>query len=175
MERTCAYLYAEAILQNDFVLFNPHDISELIIRSFFPCSGCTVDTVGFIQKLPTQLVAAFRATLEEVIEADVILHVVDYSCKMRDAQLKTVEDVLKSLGVGDKPTIQVWNKIDLVEENPADIVLNAAMKQRTVAVSAKTNQGRENLSPLSKLSHNEMTDAGHGDAYNGGRLGGFGG
>mmetsp|Transcript_9657 Transcript_9657/g.29313 ORF Transcript_9657/g.29313 Transcript_9657/m.29313 type:complete len:521 (-) Transcript_9657:2110-3672(-) len=103
------------------------------------------DTVGFIQKLPTQLVAAFRATLEEVVEADVIMHVVDYSSVMREAHIETVEGVLDSLGAADKPSILVWNKIDAVGESPKDIAMNAALREKTVAVSAKTGQGLDDL------------------------------
>jgi GTP-binding protein HflX len=71
------------------------------------------DTVGFIQNLPHDLVAAFRATLEEAAEADLLLHVVDTSSPMRERQRKVVEEVLQELGAGGKPTIIVYNKIDL--------------------------------------------------------------
>ena len=72
------------------------------------------DTVGFIQKLPTDLVAAFRATLEEIAEADVILHVVDASHTQVEEQAEAVEDELESLGIDDKPFITALNKSDLV-------------------------------------------------------------
>lgn len=71
------------------------------------------DTVGFIQNLPHDLVAAFRATLEEANEADLLLHVMDASSPMRDRQKAVVEQVLAELGAAGKPTIPVWNKIDL--------------------------------------------------------------
>jgi len=70
------------------------------------------DTVGFIQNLPHDLVAAFRATLEEVNEADLILHVVDSSSPMRDEQMAVVADILQQLGAGDKPQLVVYNKKD---------------------------------------------------------------
>ena len=70
------------------------------------------DTVGFIQKLPTQLVASFRATLEELEEADVLLHVVDVSHPHADIQAETVEEVLRDLSVLGRPTIVALNKID---------------------------------------------------------------
>ncbi len=73
------------------------------------------DTVGFIQKLPTQLVAAFRATLEEVHEADIILHVADAADPHVMLKIATVEDVLRDLGIRDKPMILALNKIDLVD------------------------------------------------------------
>ncbi|KAJ8901909.1 hypothetical protein NDN08_004113 [Rhodosorus marinus] len=103
------------------------------------------DTVGFIQKLPTQLIAAFRATLEEVVEADVVIHVVDYSNPMREAHEETVDSVLEDLGAGHKPTITVWNKLDLVEESLEDVSLAAVEREHTIAVSAKEKQGLENL------------------------------
>ncbi len=73
------------------------------------------DTVGFIQKLPTQLVAAFRATLEEVREADLLLHVVDVSDPHIMEKVQTVEEVLQEIGAGDRPVILALNKIDLVD------------------------------------------------------------
>jgi len=75
------------------------------------------DTVGFIRKLPPTLVTAFRATLEELNEADILLHVVNLSSQNAAEQCDTVEDILKELGVSDKPTITVLNKIDLLLDN----------------------------------------------------------
>jgi GTPase len=71
------------------------------------------DTVGFIQNLPHDLIAAFRATLEEAGEADLLLHVVDTSSPMRERQQKVVDEVLQELGAGGKPTLIVYNKIDI--------------------------------------------------------------
>jgi len=78
------------------------------------------DTVGFVRKLPHNIVAAFRATLEEVREADLLLHVVDFSSSAWREQMSAVEEVLKELGVQDKPRIDVYNKIDLLPENVRD-------------------------------------------------------
>jgi GTPase len=72
------------------------------------------DTVGFIQKLPTDLVAAFRATLEEVTFADVVLHVVDASAPAANDQATTVDEVLTELGAADKPRVVALNKVDLL-------------------------------------------------------------
>jgi len=72
------------------------------------------DTVGFIQKLPPSVVAAFRATLEELAEADLLLHIVDIASENAHQQYQTVEDVLKDLGLDDKPQLVVLNKIDLL-------------------------------------------------------------
>jgi GTP-binding protein HflX len=72
------------------------------------------DTVGFIQKLPTQLVAAFRATLEELSDADLLLHVVDITHPNAGEQFETVEATLRDLGLGDKPRLVAFNKVDLI-------------------------------------------------------------
>lgn len=79
------------------------------------------DTVGFIQHLPHDLVAAFRATLEEVCEADLILHVVDSSSAMKERHMKVVDDILRELGASGKPTITVFNKIDLVPDAQSEL------------------------------------------------------
>ncbi|HUV52468.1 MAG TPA: GTPase, partial [Dehalococcoidia bacterium] len=80
------------------------------------------DTVGFIQKLPPTVVAAFRATLEELSESDLLLHVVDISSETSAQQFHTVEGILKDLGLAEKPILIVLNKIDLLggETAPGD-------------------------------------------------------
>jgi GTP-binding protein HflX len=114
------------------------------------------DTVGFISDLPTMLVAAFRATLEEVIEADVILHVRDVSHEDADAQLADVEEILGQLGINphnganQKPVlIEVWNKIDRVDDAERERLKNLAERrpeaQRPVLVSAITGEGLDKL------------------------------
>jgi GTP-binding protein HflX len=109
------------------------------------------DTVGFISDLPTMLVAAFRATLEEVIEADVILHIRDVSHTDSEAQLQDVEKVLGELGIAatDRRLIEVWNKIDCLDAEARARVLNLAERQpaqrRPVAVSALTGEGMDHL------------------------------
>lgn len=80
------------------------------------------DTVGFIQNLPHDLVAAFRSTLEEVNEADLVLHVVDSSSEMKERQMEVVDEVLRELGAKGKPRITVFNKIDLVPDGGADLL-----------------------------------------------------
>ena len=102
------------------------------------------DTVGFIRKLPHELVAAFRATLEELTEADVLLHVVDASQPSLDDRLAAVEGLLEELEVGDRPTILVLNKMDRVE---SERMLETLMvsRPRVVAVSASTGKGMESL------------------------------
>jgi GTP-binding protein HflX len=102
------------------------------------------DTVGFIRKLPHELVAAFRATLEELSEADVLLHVVDASQAALEDHLKAVESLLEELGVADRPTILVLNKIDRVEsERSLETLLTS--RPRVVAISATTGEGIDRL------------------------------
>ena len=109
------------------------------------------DTVGFISDLPTMLVAAFRATLEEVIEADVILHVRDVSHEDSDAQSDDVRKILAELGieVDDPRVIEVWNKIDQINSDERVRVFNRAerhqLRQRPLPVSAVTGEGLERL------------------------------
>ncbi|MGQ0564145.1 MAG: GTPase HflX [Gemmobacter sp.] len=101
------------------------------------------DTVGFISDLPTQLVAAFRATLEEVLEADLILHVRDISHPETAEQALDVAEILQSLGVGSAtPVIEVWNKLDLVDGTArAALMVQAGQRGHVMAVSALTGEG----------------------------------
>ena len=107
------------------------------------------DTVGFVSDLPTELVAAFRATLEEVLAADLILHVRDISHPDSDAQASDVAAVLTSLGLdeaGSPPRMEVWNKLDRVaDEDRAALLSEAARRDQVVAVSALTGEGVETL------------------------------
>jgi len=110
------------------------------------------DTVGFISDLPTMLVAAFRATLEEVVEADVILHVRDISHADAQAQAQDVMGVLDQLGIDTEDgakLIEVWNKIDRVDDEErarlSNIVDRAPSGRRPVLVSALTGQGLDRL------------------------------
>jgi len=101
------------------------------------------DTVGFIRKLPHQLVAAFKATLEELEEADVLLHVVDASHPGLEEQMEAVDALLGELELGNRPTIVALNKVDRLE---ADAALGALVDRfDAVAVSARTGEGMEAL------------------------------
>lgn len=100
------------------------------------------DTVGFIQKLPHQLIQAFRATLEELNYADILLHVVDASNADRKEQMDIVYKTLKELGCENTPVITVFNKMDKEIEFPLPIDKHAA---DICKISAKTNQGLENM------------------------------
>lgn len=105
------------------------------------------DTVGFISDLPHELVAAFRATLEEVLEADLILHVRDISHPETEEQAEDVGEILESLGVAeDVPLIEVWNKVDaLSPEIRAALAVQDARRGDIQAVSALTGEGLEAL------------------------------
>ncbi len=102
-----------------------------------------VDTVGFIQKLPHALVAAFRATLEEVAEADLLLHVVDAAAEDSEAREAAVEEVLREIGAGDVPRVTVLNKADLLEPGQAPARLSS--QPGSFVVSARTGQGLSEL------------------------------
>jgi GTP-binding protein HflX len=109
------------------------------------------DTVGFISNLPTQLVAAFRATLEEVLEADVILHVRDMSHEDAQAQQRDVDAVLRQLGIDpdNGRFLEVWNKIDRFSPEERDKLRNIAARRSPeypcLLVSAETGEGIDAL------------------------------
>ncbi len=102
------------------------------------------DTVGFIQKLPTHIVAAFRATLEEIVEADLLLHIVDATHPHAAAQLESVDDTLAELEVDHLPTVIALNKIDMLPEgvNP---LAGIKLDKPAVSISAKTGAGIPDL------------------------------
>ena len=102
------------------------------------------DTVGFIRELPHQLVAAFRATLEETIRADLLLHVVDASSPAKLEQVVQVNQVLQEIGADHIPQLLVWNKID-VSDVAVGIERDECDKMRRVFLSAKTGQGLKEL------------------------------
>jgi len=105
------------------------------------------DTVGFISDLPTELVAAFRATLEEVLAADIICHVRDISHAESESQAQNVRDILTSLGVPkDTRSFEVWNKLDQLDDDRADAVRARAQRDDSVlAISAITGEGLDEL------------------------------
>jgi GTP-binding protein HflX len=102
------------------------------------------DTVGFIQKLPTQLIAAFRATLEEITEADLLLHVIDLSHPNAMLQARSVMETLKDIEADHIPVLEVFNKTDLYpDSSEVDAIL--AQYPDSVAISAKTGEGMDSL------------------------------
>jgi GTP-binding protein HflX len=102
------------------------------------------DTVGFIQKLPTELIAAFRATLEEITEADVLLHVVDITHVNASAQAKSVQETLVEIGAGDIPVITAFNKVDQLKD-PNIAVETLDSFPNTYPISAITGLGLDDL------------------------------
>ena len=102
------------------------------------------DTVGFINRLPHHLFESFRATLDEAVNADLLLHVVDRSHPQHAAQTETAETVLEELGLLEKPTITVYNKIDRLNPDQAMEVTRLS-RQNVVGISALTGQGIERL------------------------------
>ena len=102
------------------------------------------DTVGFINKLPHDLVEAFKSTLDEVVRADLILHVVDASSPYYDSQMAVVEDVIAGLGAAETPRINVYNKLDKLAAQPA-------AKGEAAFISAAKGEGIEAL--LSRAEH----------------------
>lgn len=130
------------------------------------------DTVGFIRKLPHHLVESFKSTLDEVRESDILLHVVDLGHPQFEDHIKTVQSTLQDIGCADKPTLMVFNKVDLYRERAYDDLLDAAtrrdleqeLRQRllntygeNVLISAHTKEGidelRERLTRLIKESY----------------------
>ena len=99
------------------------------------------DTVGFIRDLPKDLVSAFRATLEELSDASLLLHVVDASDPASDEQAQAVERILEELALAAKPRVTVWNKVDLLSEEEVELLL----RRGGVAVSAATGHGLKEL------------------------------
>ncbi len=113
---------------------------KVFLQNNFEC--LFIDTVGFIQKLPHNLIKAFKSTLEEVKYADILIHVVDSSNNSRENQMQIVYDTLKDLKCLDKPIITVFNKIDKLDNTllPKDL-----LAEKTLNISAKTGKGIEDM------------------------------
>ena len=103
------------------------------------------DTVGFVSKLPHELVAAFKSTLQETTEADLLVHVVDAASHQRALNMAEVQDVLSQIGADEVPTLEVYNKIDLMQDVAPRIERNDEGKPVRVWMSAKTGKGMELL------------------------------
>ena len=103
-----------------------------------------VDTVGFIRNLPHQVIAAFKATLEEVVEADVIVHIVDASHPHMAEQIEAARRVLAELGCAEKPTVMAYNKLDLVTDRERLVEL-MAREEHAAAISSLTGEGLDEL------------------------------
>ncbi|SEK37984.1 GTP-binding protein HflX [Sphingomonas palmae] len=105
------------------------------------------DTVGFVSELPTQLVAAFKATLEEVVSADLLIHVRDIAHPDTEAQRADVEAVLEEIGVAETtPRIEAWNKLDLIDPGDREaLIADAERREDVMTISALTGEGVDNL------------------------------
>ena len=169
-------LTGSEVLAKD-LLFATLDTTQRTIRLPQGRPAIIADTVGFISDLPHELVAAFRATLEEVGEADLILHVRDIASSDTEAQRRDVEQVLEQIPVPEGRTrrvLEVWNKIDLLSDEDREAVLGQAARQlqegKAVAVSAWTGEGIETLrEAIASLIDDEpetrlTLDAGQGEA-----------
>ncbi len=140
---TAATVFAEDLL---FATLDP-TMREMRIPGFD--KAILSDTVGFVSELPTQLVAAFRATLEEVASADLIVHIRDIAHPDSDAQAVDVTTVLSSLGLdepGSPPRLEAWNKLDLLKGDDRAALLNKALRREdVVTLSALSGEGVEQL------------------------------
>jgi GTP-binding protein HflX len=103
------------------------------------------DTVGFIRRLPEQLVTAFKATLEELDEADLLLHMIDASHPQVMEQKEAVDTILSELGLSAKPIVEVFNKIDLLTAGMRQSFIGGTTMAPRVAVSALTGYGFDRL------------------------------
>ncbi len=105
------------------------------------------DTVGFIQRLPHQLVAAFQSTLEEVVEADILLHVIDVSHELYQEQSRAVYQVLNEIGVKDKTIITVYNKVDKLQD-ASGLINRLEQEENSICISAKSGMNTDKLLEL---------------------------
>ena len=116
-------------------------------RRWMPAKGVEVllsDTVGFIKNLPHQLVASFKATLEEAINADLLMHIVDVSNADALKQIESVKHVLAEIGCSKKPILQVLNKVDVVR-NISDLEILQTLYRDAISISARTGYGLDSL------------------------------
>jgi GTPase len=138
-------LVGEEVAKAEDKLFATLDPTSRQVRLGDGQAAIITDTVGFIHKLPHQLVDAFRATLEEVNRADVLLEVVDASDPHAEEHRVTVQAVLDDLGAGDKPRVVALNKADLVDPGSANPALPAPITAGAVRISATTGYGLDAL------------------------------
>jgi GTP-binding protein HflX len=130
------------------------------------------DTVGFIRSLPKELIEAFRATLEELEEADLLLHVIDAASEEREQQIRAVDHILESLNLQNTPRLLVYNKIDLLSPGQKEWLLNGAgedgnsVQHRSVYVSALSGEGLSALSrEMISMVRCNTTKSTHKTAY----------
>lgn len=131
---------SEKIVESKDMLFATLDAQHRKITLGKGMDFVLIDTVGFVSGLPHSLVEAFKSTLEEVRDADLLIHVVDAAYENRDFQIEVTENVIKQLTSKDTPVIMAYNKMDIAEERPID-----ATKNEAVYISAKTGMGMDEL------------------------------
>ncbi|MCG6965676.1 MAG: GTPase HflX [Chromatiaceae bacterium] len=118
------------------------------------------DTVGFVSRLPHELVAAFKSTLQETVEADLLLHVIDAHSPQRAEQVAEVEDVLAQIGAQAVPCIEVYNKIDLMPDAPPRVEYGAEGEPLRVWLSAVSGAGIDDLlDALTQWFHNDVVNS----------------
>jgi len=138
----------EKTVYEEDMLFATLDTSQRSIRLSSNHEFILIDTVGFVSKLPHALINAFKATLEEVTEADLLLHVVDVSYSAHDFQIKVTDRVLKEIGAGNKEKLTVFNKVDLLIEeggNEASSFSIIGGAPECIFISAKTGDNIDGL------------------------------
>jgi len=137
-------------LARENVLTSPQlfaTLDPVLRRVFFPDGIYFLlsDTVGFIRKLPVELITSFRATMEEVRESDCICHVIDLTSPSAEARIEAVERILEEIGASAIPILRVYNKIDRLPHARDLLALNRAAGSERVYISAKTGQGLDDL------------------------------
>ena len=135
----------KSVFEKD-MLFATLDTSQRSVKADDNHSFILIDTVGFVSKLPHALVSAFKATLEEVSEADLLIHVIDSSFENYDFQIEVTEKVLKEIGAGNKERVFAYNKIDLIEKES----LIPRPGEECVYISAKYGDGSDELLEIIK-------------------------
>lgn len=130
----------DKLVKSEDMLFATLDTKHRKIAVEQGCEFILIDTVGFVSKLPHGLVEAFKATLEEVKDADLLIHTVDSSYENRDFQIEVTNKVIDELGAGGKRKIMAYNKMDLVDERPLDVSGHEA-----VYISARTGENMDHL------------------------------
>lgn len=150
------------LLSNEKMFTSPLAFATLdpVLRRVYLFDGLYFflsDTVGFIKKLPVELVEAFKATLEEIKEADCILHIIDMNSPLSDDQMDAVDGILDDLGIRDIPVLKVYNKVDLLPNAEELLKKNIDSSGRSVYISSKTGDGiRDLLNKLRSLLFHNM-------------------
>jgi len=124
-------------------------------KKWTPVSGVEIllsDTVGFVRKLPHQLVASFKATLEEAVYADLLLHIIDASNPEAMKQIESVDKVLAEIGCGEKPTLKLFNKVDAVKKI-SELETLQTLFPDAICISAKTGFGLEQLAEIAAAKY----------------------